>query len=306
MEHGAEITSRFVDIVFDKIGTLIKFGVWNNVTMERFKRWQMQFVTDEDRYMAASLAFQLLYYNRQDFLTLIGWSFAETIRLVAMAGEQGISCYDDQCWQDKLNSARKRVLVCPFVIDNPAASGNMVCRLLRNQQFVLEENICSVDEIRARLATKRYDALVFVDDIIGTGDQAREFFLKMQQIGSENINIQRILGEFQVMKFLAVAIAPKTSLQTVQRQTGLTIIAAELLTEKNSPLNKDFLFPEDFALRNQFLRKIESEHGIAREGYKGSSWAVAFEHGVPDVSSPFYWEEKPNWFSLIPFRGDDI
>lgn len=109
-----------------------------------------------------------------------------------------------------------------------------------------------------------------------------------------------------VMKFLAVAIAPKNSMETVQRQTGITIIAAELLTEKNDPTNQSFLFPEDFEHRKDFLRKIEADFGIARNGYRGSAWAVAFEHGVPDVSCPFYWEDKCNWLSLIPFRGDDI
>jgi len=307
MRKNAEAMSNFVDIVFGKIGTLINYGVWGNVTMERFKLWQKQFVTEEDRYMAASLAFNLLYYNRKDFLTLIGWSFTETIRAVAMADEKDTICYNDQCWKDKLNHAQNRLLVCPFAVDTPAASGNMVCRLLRNQGFVSESNICNIDELRARLETGKYDAVVFVDDIIGTGVQAREFFLDLQQIGSEYCSIRSILNRFEVKKFLAVAIAPKTSLQTVQRQTGLTIVAAELLTEKNTPMDKSFLFPEDYDLRKEFLRKIEMEHGIARNGYKGSDpWAVAFEHGVPDVSSPFYWQESPDWLSLIPFRGDDV
>lgn len=313
MRYDAEQAARYAELVFDKIKTLIRYGVWNNVTEERFNNWKRQF-SEEDTYFAAYLASQLLYYNNKDFLALISWAFAETVRRVAVNLVEDIDNIDEDSWQAKIIEAKSKVLVCPFAVDSPAASGNMVVRLLRNQNLADESNMCSVDEIRDKLRTGRYSAIVFVDDMIGSGDQARQFCINSRAIKRkgrslrkvEYIQIKRVLDEFDIQKFLAVGIAPANSVKTVQRQTGLEVIAAELLEERNSTLNKAFWFPEDYDDGMEFLKRMEREHNISREGHKESSWVVAFEHGAPDVSSPFYYEEKAAWTALIPVRGVDI
>lgn len=313
MRNDPEQASMYVELVFDKIRTLIKYGVWDNVTEERFNNWKRQF-SEEDTYFAAYLAFQLLYYNKKDFLALISWAFAETVRRVAISLVENINDMDEALWEAKILEAKAKVLVCPFAVDSPAASGNMVVRLLRNQNLADEFNMCSVDEIRDKLRTNRYSAIVFVDDMIGSGDQARQFCLNSRSIRRkgrrlrkvEYIRIKRVLDEFDIQKFLAVGIAPVTSVRTVQRQTGLEVVAAELLADCNSTLNNRFWFQQDFDDGIEFLKKMELDNRIPRIGHSDSSWAVAFEHGAPDVSSPFYYQEHIGWTALVPVRGVDI
>lgn len=305
MYYSPELSSQYVDLVFDKISTLIKYGVWGNVTMGRFNSWKKQFVTDVEQYFAAYLAFQLLYYNKKDFLSLISWAFSETVRQVALEIEE-TDHINDQSWKEIISRTKAKILICPFAVDTPAASGNMVTRQLRNQGLISETNLCSIQQLSDMLNSGRYKAVVFVDDMIGSGDQAREFFLRYSQIGTSHTNIKSILDSANVMKFLVVAIAPRSSLLTVQRQTGLTIIAAEMLADRNSTLHKDMWFSEDYESGKEFLKELEIKQKIARVGHKDSSWAVAFEHGVPDVTSPFYWYEPQGWVSLIPRTGEDI
>jgi hypothetical protein len=300
--YGPELSSQYVELVFNKVSTLIKYGVWGNVTMERFKSWKMQFTSEEEQYFAAYLAFQLLYYNNKDFLALISWAFSEAVRQIYLALE-GFNLISDQEWKDIIIRTKAKILICPFAVDTPAASGNMITRLLRNQGLISEANICPIDRLDAELSYGRYKAVVFVDDIIGSGDQARDFFFNFNQIGAEKTNIRKILDKYDVMKYLAVAIASCDSLSTVELHTGLKIITAEKLTDRNSTLNRDMWFSEDYDRGMEFLKELENKYDIPRVGHKDSSWAVAFEHGVPDVSSPFYWYEPQNWVSIIPRRG---
>ena len=302
MSHDAEIAAQYAEIVYDKITTLIKYAVWDTVNLERFNRWKKQFVDEQESYLAAYLAFQLLYYNKKDFLTLISWAFAETIRQVVLNQNPNLE-FNDNIWLQKLQEEEHNILICPFAVDTPAASGNMVTRLLRNQDLISETRLCSVNQIKEKLDTNRYKAIVFVDDIIGSGDQAREFVFSMQNIGDERISISNLLARYEIQKFLAVGLAPLDSVECVQRQTGFTVIAAETLTEKNSTIESSFWFPEDEDEAKAFLRRLSDEKNVPRLGHKDGAWAVAFEHGMPDVSCPFYYHENENWFSLFPRRG---
>lgn len=302
MSYDAEIAAQYAEIVYDKISTLIKYGVWDTVNLERFNRWKKQFVDEKESYFAAYLAFQLLYYNKRDFLTLISWAFAETIRQVVLNQYPNLD-FNDEIWLQKLQAEEQNILICPFAVDTPAASGNMVTRLLRNQNLISESRLCSVNQIKEKLDTNRYKAIVFVDDIIGSGDQARDFVFSLKNIGNETISLKNLLSRYEIQKFLAVGLAPFDSIRSVQRQTGLTVVAAETLTEKNSTITSGFWFPEDESDAKAFLKRLYDEKRVPRVGYRESAWAVAFEHGVPDVSCPFYYYENDNWLPLVPRRG---
>lgn len=296
---------QYSDIVLDKVSTLIKYGLWDNVTLERFSRWKRQFNSVGEKYFSAYLAYQLLFYSNKDFLTLISWAYAETIRQLVISRYPSLE-FNDEIWLQKLGEEEQKVLICPFAVDTPAASGNMVTRLLRNQELISESRLCSVEKLPEKLATRQYSSVIFIDDMIGSGDQARQFMLSLINMSDSNISIKNLLEQNEIKGYLAVGLAPLDSIKAVQRQTGLTIIAAENLTEKNDTLNDNFWFQEDAESGKVFLRDLNQRHNVPRVGHRDGSWAVAFEHGVPDVSSPFYYYENASWKSLIPRRGVEL
>lgn len=305
MLYDPEVARQYADIALQKICTLIKYALWDNVTLERFNRWKRQFITEEDRYFSTYLAYQLLFYNNKDFLTLISWAYAEVIRQLVLNRYPALE-FNDEIWLQKLKEEEEKVLICPFAVDTPAASGNMITRLLRNQNLISESRLCSVEQLTEKLDSGRFSTVVFIDDMIGSGDQARDFMLTLRKIGDQNISIRNLLLRCEIQGYLAIGLAPFDSIRNVQRQTGLTVITAETLTEKNSTTNNSFWFPEDVEDAKAFLRHLAEHYRIPRVGHSEGAWAVAFEHGVPDVSSPFYYYENENWVSLIPRRGVEL
>lgn len=304
--------SKFAEYVFENFQILIRSGFWGNITLDRFKQWKRQ-LAPEQAYYAAWIAFKLLYYNKKDFLSLISWSYSEAIRQIVVSMDQGNIITDENQWLELLKIAQRETIVCPFAADSPTSSGNMVARLLRDQELVDERYICQIEMLEPNLRSGRYRAVVFVDDMIGSGTQS-DIFWKSRNIltgrssTGENLytSLQDILSQFDGQKYLAVALAPKNSIQEITTSTGIQVICAEMLTCRTETLSSPFWFEEDFEDGIRFLKELESTHHIPIMGFKETCWAVAFEHGVPDVASPFYGYSSKTWLSLAPRRGEDI
>jgi hypothetical protein len=305
-----EQPSIYIDWVFDKITTLIKYGVWENIDLDRFNKWKAQFITIEDRYYAAYLAQQMVYYNKKDFIALISRSYAESIKQIAYDLFQGLECQDDDSWEACIKNVRENTLICPFSPDPSSSSGNMVIRLLRDIELISEWDTCwgPLEDLIEKANSKKYKAIIFVDDMIGSGVQALEFFVSPVDTRSGRIVIKRFLSDLDIKTYLSVAVSSSDSVKRIERITNLKISVAELLTNKNDVLKEEFWHKDIFDYRDgmEFLRRIEQKYKVPRSSFKEGAWSLAFEHGVPDVSLPFYWDKNKSWTSLVPVRGVDV
>ncbi|MBU8916016.1 hypothetical protein BGM25_08265 [Bacillus sp. FJAT-29953] len=305
-----EELSKYVDIVFDKITMLIKQRVWGNVSLDRFKRWTSQFKTIEDKYNAAYLAYNLIFYNKKDFTSLITWSIGEAIKKITLLKNGTITYKTDTEWKGLLTNSIQKTLICPLITDSAAASGFMVTRLLRDQGIIPEVNTCvSKEEVFEKLIRAEYEAVIFVDDMIGSGDQAITSLHEKQNIGGMRTSVIEKLHELRpdINILIAVAVSPLRSIEKIESTTGVTVIAAEILTERNELLNGSFWSQNEFGFQQgiDFLKKIKKESNIPYKGYNDSSWVLTFEHGAPDITSPFYFKEYKEWTSLVRYRGED-
>ncbi|NQX63550.1 hypothetical protein [Paenibacillus qinlingensis] len=301
--------TEFVKTVFDKISTLIKYGVWGNVSIDRFKRWRKQFTTEEQLYYAAYLAYQLMFYNKRDVIALINHSFTESIREIALASINDSSYKQKDIWREIILQTKQKILVCPLATDSAASSSFMIARILRDQNIITETELCNnVQDMIYKLRRREVKAIIFVDDMIGSGTQAIEFYTNRTDLGEKYISIRDMIAEIKpdIPVYLTVAVAPHDAVLDVIDKTGLRVIAAEILTEKNDVQKESFWFPEDFTNGIEFLNDLETEKNIPSKGYREKSWAVTFEHGAPDVSCPFYYKEHSEWISLIRYRGEDV
>lgn len=154
-----EDMSKQIDLVFDKIMTLIKYNVWSNVSIERFKRWKAQFKSDEERYYAAYLAQKLVFYNKKDFISLISYSFSISIKQITLLEIENKEEMNDIIWRDKIEVTRRNTLVCPLTTDS-AASGFMVARLLRDQGIISENELMDSHDDLIRTVRRRNTMLV--------------------------------------------------------------------------------------------------------------------------------------------------
>ncbi|MNB63275.1 hypothetical protein D3C75_96980 [compost metagenome] len=291
--------------------TLIRHQIWDNATLERFSSWKKQFEKEEEQLIAAYMAQQLIYYNKKDFISIITQTVAQSFRLISNMDPRCVelNSMNDALWAQIMEETKRNILVCPLTIDSPAASGFMVTRLLRDQGIIAENELCkSYDELIYKLKRRTVKAVIFVDDMIGSGTQAKEALVKPQDLAGGYQSLCSYLKEnyTDIPLLLAVAIAPSESKDLIEKETGLSVLVGETLLNEHDVLHNDYWKGINYDDGMQFLEFLNKKWNIPIKNFGTHAWAVAFEHGVPDVSAPFYYANPEGWTSLIRQRGEDL
>ena len=125
--------------------------------------------------------------------------------------------------------------------------------------------------------------LVFVDDIIGSGDQATRFARKIFPTIPQNIN-----------KYYVVLLALENGLNKVKNETGFTmVIPAKVRSEEHKAFSPQSCYFKDPKQRER-LKKICYKYGkrLYPEyplGYEDSQSLFVFPHNVPNNTLPIIW-----------------
>ena len=199
---------------------------------------------------------------------------------------------------------RKRSDILVSYYDSPGKSGAEYAKLYADENEIYYENVIERGEIGDALRSKQdLQVLVFIDDIIGTGDSAREYFGKLVN-AYRNIMINADLKMF----FIAVC-----GFQLAQAETE------KILAELDLPMKVHMCDPLDesaicFGQKSQIFpdpddrRKAKDlcyQHGErlvkkAPLGYKDSQATIVFPDTCPDNTLPILWAETRNWTPLFP------
>jgi hypothetical protein len=308
-----EYQRKQIQATWEKVITLIKSHMWGGVTLDRFNLWRKQFESEEDQYTAAYLVQQLIYYNKTDFVTILTYTFAQCLKYLSLNDFGGVGNIDDindDNWKLKLEETKRNILVCPLSIDSPASSGFMVARILRNQGIIAEDELCNNynDLVNKLIRRQSIKGIILVDDLIGSGTQAIDAINKPQEIKGNYTSLTELLEKdfSNIPLLIAVAVAPKDSIEKIESLSKCRVFAGETLLNHHSILNSEFWNAESYEQGIKSLQRLQADKRIPFVGFNDNAWAVAFDHGVPDVTSPFYYEENKEWKALLRRRGEDI
>ncbi|MHB1954378.1 MAG: hypothetical protein ACYCOU_11575, partial [Sulfobacillus sp.] len=99
---------------------------------------------------------------------------------------------------------------------------------------------------------------------------------------------------------LVLAVATEPGAAMVSTLEGLHHISiAETLGDEWNMDSNNFWRPGERDQALHILKGILVRAGVSLEGFKKGTWSVAFQHGVPNNSSPVY---SANWRPLIERR----
>jgi FMN phosphatase YigB (HAD superfamily) len=237
------------------------------LSQNKINEWIMQF-DPEHRDIAITLAQKLSYFSEQDV----------------------------EHFCRKLNSRLPAIGVTKprFVgFGQTAESGPFVSFFFRKANgwskklFTPFENILRID-------TDQHDAIVLMDDMIGTGDQAMNLWSK-----TLNILVRRPQPRIVYLALVGFHDAK----QKLAARTGMHIELAHELTDVDraffSPTFGDYFKTEE-------AKKILKEYGMRLEpscplGYGDSAALVAFFYDTPNNTLPVVWS-KNNWIPLFERR----
>lgn len=174
--------------------------------------------------------------------------------------------------------------------NSPSASGANFLYEFRKELKISQE--CFLSERFTEIDLTGIKTLVFVDDIIGSGDQATKFARKTFPTIPQNIN-----------KYYVVLLALKNGLNKVIKEAGFKqVIPAKVLSEEYKAFSSKSCYFKDPQQRKR-LKGICSKYGKQLYpkyplGYEDSQSLFVFRHNVPNNTLPVIWagpesESKP-------------
>ncbi|WP_425408005.1 phosphoribosyltransferase-like protein [Hyphococcus sp.] len=152
------------------------------------------------------------------------------------------------------------------------------------------------------LREKKCDAIVFVDDFIGSGHRVREF---LTSFWIEPTIVSWLSGK-QIEFHVAAYSGTEDGIASVSRHKSKPLVHIY----RDAPTFRTFFWGEE---KKEKIRKLCEKYGrIANKkrknmwwGYKEGMAALVFEHGCPNNTPAILWEpnfEGSGWVGLFPNR----
>ena len=205
---------------------------------------------------------------------------------------------------ERVGKERKLREILISFIHGPGKSGATYARLYADENDVLADRVVDPSDIGRELdANPTIQAVVFVDDFVGTGQSAidyfeqspdlrevlarhndvRQYFIALTGFGSGSDRLQEYLGKAGV---------------GISVRVGTPLGAPDRAFDDRSPIFSD-------AMARANAREIAQRSGRMLQpkqslGYGGLEALVVFDQSIPNNSLPILWAEKGSWRALFP------
>jgi class 3 adenylate cyclase len=178
----------------------------------------------------------------------------------------------------------------------PSESGSLVSFYYRAANGIAVEQFVDLNQAvdSAFLTTHDVQTLIFLDDFIGSGNQAIEFW--------QSLSLR--LGEITdaINFFYSAFIGYRDGKENIEDNTKFKVNVVRQLDES------DKAFGVGSKVFVEYAREIAK--GIFREyggrlfprhplGYRDGQLLITFEHNTPNNTLPVLWSEEDNWFPLF-------
>lgn len=201
---------------------------------------------------------------------------------------------------------RKRADILVSYLDSLGKSGAHFARLYADVADIYVDNVVEKGRLVELLLNQPdIQALVFIDDFVGTGNSAITY---LKEVCKDITPV--IKGRDLKLKFVFVSIVAFTEgwlrLQKEVDSLGVDVLlhTCETLDQKNQCFSENSLYYTNAAEREQakelainFGKQLEKKWPL---GYGNLELALVFEHGCPNNSLPILWDDASGDFEWRP------
>jgi chromosomal replication initiation ATPase DnaA len=212
---------------------------------------------------------------------------------------------------------RKRSDILISYLDYPGKSGAFLAKIYADENEIYFKNVVERVEITDVLKRKSEElqafALVFIDDFIGTGNSACEYFKRLVSEHGEILKrLSKEPGEIEgsqklQMFFIAICGFPEAQNKIEELLVNLDLPVKVHICD---PLSKsEEIFSEKSTIfenisEREEAKQITYEFGVklvrdAPLGYDGTQTIIVFEHNCPNNSLPILWAESKDFRPLF-------
>ncbi len=264
-----------------------------------------------ERLHALYILSQFIYFGSREmrellralFRDLVACPLLQEIR-ASLGGTSDLVRIEEQ-FQAELKATRF------FGVGNPSESGTHLLYFFRQENglpkslfwethkiFAREEGAGGlIQQVLRDPAVKRY---VFIDDLCGSGDQARDYSTDL---------VERILelnGEAQVCYY--ALFATKSGIDTVRQQTRFTRCEAVFELDSSYRIfdeSSRFLSDLSDVFTPTLFRQMSQHYGLKLcpdypLGWRDGELLIGFHHNTPDNTLPIIWFSEPSKAAWTP------
>lgn len=267
------------------------WGTYKGQTIggEEVRGWLNQFKTDRER----RAMFTMLQGLRLLSNAMVRQKLAEVAQMI---GETALP------WSP---GGRKHARTLVSFLGGPGKSGAEFARLYADEMSIYARNVVEPGRIAEKLmAHESIERVVFVDDLVGTGDSVCKQLRGLHP---------KLVEQFQTRGtkvYYAVVLACEDGWTRVEQEGtaqvfGLHVRYCELIQDADRAFG---VGPGRFDTEDEanFARGVAEEYGrrLAKEsplGYGECELSVVFEQNCPNNTLPILWKDssEPNWTSLF-------
>ena len=301
----------YVSRVLARCDALRKTTFWTHQCPEiAHEAWLNNFTDEKERAVAAALLETFSFFSDTNATQLL----RKALHLYLQ--ERVVRTEDPHADQATAETFLRRTLITPVQGEhpNPSDSGYLLCRRVRQEVGIQEENLVALEHALQGFIAGR--PVVFIDDIVGSGQQMYNTwtrFVPNCAFGS----FQAVANAVPSLKaqYVCLAATQKGLDMLRQKIPSLSVHAAHILQKRDEFRIALRRLPEHpcacslIADAESLLRKYGSnldvppymdDHEQRAFGFNRLGLTIAFQHCIPDATLPIFWANGPaGWTPLM-------
>lgn len=264
------------------------------INVTEIRSWLEQFDGFENQRLIFKILENIKFYSQLEIRELMDDLFVEVRKEIAKSKKIVF----------KEEGKRKRDDILVSYLDNsPAKSGPEYNKIFVEHNNIYKDKSVNPDKLHSKLIElKNINALVFIDDFIGSGNSIIEnlepILLENKKIIKENdlIIIIGIITGFEEAKHKIIDFAKKQDITIILKllkplnDSDKCFSSTSLVFEKNIEREKAKEICEKIGV------KLEKKHPL---GYNDCQATVIFPNTCPNNTLPIFWKETTEWKPLF-------
>ena len=264
--------------------TLSKYIWENRINRALIDKWLDNFYNNNEKVTALEILSKFIYFNEKEIIRLCEIAFEELLVEIGRI-------YNEKMTMSLDNIKEKYLRRCRFFgLGHASESGHYLLYPFRQRnalsQSLFPDKICDMDST--------VNFIIFVDDIIASGEQACDFWRdKLEKFSQSRRNIR-----FFYLAFLAYT----KGVKNIETNTEFRVISCQIFDDGYKAFcEKSCIFPNKE--KREKAKEVAERHGRKiwprwPLGYKKFQGLVGFHHNIPDTTLPIIWGEN-NWFPIL-------
>ena len=266
----------------DEVSRLVKqWGLYRSreVTTDHVRDWLHQFGGVHEQRRAFDLIQQMRFFTATEISSMLGRAHKRLTEGWKRALQRGQQLFTD-------------ILVVP--LDDPGKSGYQFAHTYVVENRIHKGNVVSLEKLAQRISTtkRKLQAVVFVDDFVGTGHNA------MTRLGSLDEHARLQLRDHALSVNFVVVAGFQSGLERLDdwlasEQLPISVHPQEVFGSADSAFGDDSRFFENDSERlatKQLFEELALDRGFDPPlGYGDLQAVLAFETGIPNNSLPLLW-----------------